>query len=242
MESIRKALGGDANALDEREFRGPAAPSPGDDAGIVGRLRDGDEAAFMSLVERHAATMLRVASMYVPRAVAEEVVQDTWGGVLQGIGRFQERSSLKTWIFSILMNRVRTLAQRERRSVPFSALADTVLDDESTVDPGRFLGADHPRWPHHWARPPESWDDSPEERLLSAEVQEEIRRAIDALPPGPREVITLCDVEGWTAEEVCELLRITPNNRRVLLHRARSKVRQVLERHLAGGSTDGTLK
>ena len=227
---------------DENELHGPAAPAPGPaavgaaaEAEIVARLRDGDETAFMSLVEQHAAAMLRVASMYVPRAVAEEVVQDTWVAMLQGIVRFEGRSSLKTWIFSILMNRVRTQAQRERRSVPFSALADPVAEQEPALDPDRFLGADHPQWPHHWARPPESWGDSPEERLLSIEVRAEIQRAIEALPPGPREVITLCDVEGWSPEEVCDLLRITPNNQRVLLHRARSKVRQALERYLAGG-------
>jgi len=189
----------------------------------------------MSLVERHAAAMLRVASMYVPKAVAEEVVQDTWIGVLQGIARFEGRSSLKTWIFSILMNRVRTQGQRERRSVPFSALADATADQEPALPPDRFLSADHPEWPHHWARPPESWGDSPEERLLSAEVRSEIQRAIDALPPGPREVITLTDVEGWSTDEVCGLLGITPNNQRVLLHRARSKVRQALEGYFAGG-------
>ncbi len=227
---------------DEHELRDPSGP-PGSfttvgadaDAEMVARLRNGDETAFMSLVERHAAAMLRVASMYVPRAVAEEVVQDTWVGLLQGITRFEGRSSLKTWIFSILMNRVRTQAQRERRTVPFSALADASEDGEPALEPDRFLGADHAQWPHHWARPPESWGDSPEERLLSAEVRGEIQRAIDALPPGPREVITLSDVEGWSTDEVCGLLGITPNNQRVLLHRARSKVRQTLERYFAGG-------
>lgn len=220
---------------DESQFVPVATAGVDPDAELVVRLRDGDEAAFMTLVDRHAAAMLRVASMYVPRAVAEEVVQDTWVGVLQGIVRFEGRSSLKTWIFSILMNRVRTQAQRERRSVPFSALTDATTDREPGLEPDRFLAADHPQWPHHWAKPPESWGDSPEERLLSTEVRAEIQRAIDALPAGPREVITLCDVEGWSTEEVCGLLGITPNNQRVLLHRARSKVRQALERYFAGG-------
>ena len=210
---------------------------PNSDAELTVRLRDGDEAAFMDLVDRHAAAMLRVASMYVPRAVAEEVVQDTWVAVLQGISRFEERSSLKTWIFSILMNRVRSQAHRERRSIPFSAVAaEDAGGDEPALEPDRFLGADHPEWPHHWAKPPESWGDSPEQRLLSAEVRGEIQRAIDALPPGSREVVTLRDVEGWTTDEVSELLRITPNNQRVLLHRGRSRVRRALEQYFAGGT------
>ena len=175
--------------------------------------------------------MLRLASMHLPRAIAEEIVQDTWLGVLQGVDRFEQRSALRTWIFSILMNRVRTQAQRERRSLPFSALADATADAEPALPRERFLGADHPQWPHHWAAPPKNWGDAPEERLLSAEVRAEIQRAIDTLPPGQREVITLCDVEGWTAEEASELLRITPGNQRVLLHRARSKVRHALEHY-----------
>ncbi|HEV2440657.1 MAG TPA: RNA polymerase sigma factor [bacterium] len=203
----------------------------GADAALVARLRAGDEAAFLALVEEHGPAMLRLASMHLPRAIAEEIVQDTWLGVLQGVGRFEQRSALRTWIFSILMNRVRTQAQRERRSLPFSALADAAADAEPALPPERFLGADHPQWPHHWAAPPKHWGDAPEERLLSAEVRAEIQRAIDTLPPGQREVITLCDVEGWTAEEASELLRITPGNQRVLLHRARSKVRHALEQY-----------
>jgi len=223
----------DEHAL--REGRTEAAAS---DTHLVARLRDGDEAAFMTLVDRHAAAMLRVASMYVSRAVAEEAVQDTWVGVLQGIARFEERSSLKTWIFSILMNRVRTQAQRERRTVPFSAVGapESQAGDEPALEPERFLGADHREWPNHWANPPEPWTETPEQRLLSSEASAEIRRAIDALPPGPREVITLRDVEGWTPDEVSDLLRITPNNQRVLLHRARSKVRRALELYFAGGT------
>lgn len=198
---------------------------------MVARLRTGDEAAFLSLVERHGPAMLRIASMHLPRAVAEEVVQDTWVGVLQGIGRFEQRSALKTWIFTILMNRVRTQAQRDGRSLQFSALDGAEGGAESALPADRFFPADHPQWPHHWAAPPKDWGDSPEDRLLSAEVRTEIQRAIDALPPGQREVITLCDVEGWSAEEACELLRIRPGNQRVLLHRARSKVRLALERY-----------
>ena len=233
--AARQSREGDVDLPEDGELRGPAAGASHADATVVARLRDGDEAAFVSLVDRHAAAMLRVASMYLPRAVAEDVVQDTWLGVLQGIAGFEQRSTLKTWIFSILMNRVRTQASREHRSVPFSALADAPSEHEPAVEPDRFLGADHPQWPGHWASPPESWGGSPEERLLSAEVREEMQRAIDGLPPGQREVITLRDVEGWAGEEVSTLLQITPNNQRVLLHRARSRVRRALERYLREG-------
>ena len=201
------------------------------DAEVVARLRAGDEQAFLSLVERHGPAMLRFASRHLPAAAAEDVVQDTWIGVLQGVGRFEERSALRTWIFSILMNRIRTQAERERRTLPFSALADETANPEPALPPERYLGADHPESPYHWAAPPKSWGGSPEDRLLSAEVRAEIQHAIDALPPGQREVITLSDVEGWTAAEVGDLLRITPVNQRVLLHRARSKVRHALERY-----------
>ena len=152
--------------------------------------------------------------------------------VLEGIDRFEGRSSLKTWIFSILMNRSKTRVQREGRSLPFSALANPAGEAaEPSVDPSRFLGADHPQWPHHWATPPKSWGESPEERLLTQESQARIQQAIDALPHGQRQVITLCDVEEWEPEEVCSLLGVTRTNQRVILHRARSKVRRALERY-----------
>lgn len=214
-------------------------PASGADAGrqadeeLVGRLRMGHEDSFAGLLDRHSAAMLRLASLYLPRAAAEEVVQDTWLAVLEGIDRFQGRSSLKTWIFSILMNRTKTRAQREGRSLPFSALVDAAAEAvEPSVDPSRFLGADHPRWPRHWATPPKSWGESPEEVLLARETQARIQEAIDALPAGQRQVITLCDVEGWETEEVCELLAITRTNQRVMLHRARSKVRRALEQYV----------
>lgn len=214
---------------DERDSA--AVRPPVGDAEMVARLRAGDDAAFLDLVDRYGPAMMRLASMHLSRAVAEDVVQDAWLGVLRGIGRFEQRSTLKTWVFSILMNRVRTEAQREGRSLPFSALEAAAEGGEPALPAERFLAADHPRWPHHWAAPPKSWGASPENRLLAAEVRAEIQRAIDALPPGQREVITLTDVEGWSADEVSELLRITPVNQRVLLHRARSKVRHALERY-----------
>jgi len=199
---------------------------------LVERLRARDEAAFATLLDRYSAAMLRLASFRLSRAAAEEVVQDTWLAVLEGIHRCEGRSSLKTWIFSILMNRSITQAQREGRSLPFSALANPAGEAaEPSVDPSRFLVADHPQWPHHWATPPKSWGESPEERLLTRESQARIQQAIDALPHGQRQVITLCDVEEWEPEEVCSVLGVTRTNQRVILHRARSKVRRALEQY-----------
>ena len=189
---------------DRQEFSGAEAIARHDvDAALIDRLRVGDEAAFVTLLERHSASMLRLASQYVSRPLAEEVVQDTWLGVLHGIRSFESRSSLKTWIFSILMNRTKTRMQREGRSIPFSALENpTAGPAEPSVDPDRFLDSDHPQWPHHWAAPPKSWGASPEDRLLSKETQAQIQLAVDALPPSQREVITLRDIDGWGPEEV----------------------------------------
>jgi RNA polymerase sigma-70 factor, ECF subfamily len=204
-------------------------PSP-EDLRLVAALRDGDERAFIDLVERYGASMLRVARTYVSsRAVAEEVVQDAWLGVLRGIDRFEGRSTLKTWIFRILTNTAKTRAQREGRSIPFSSVVDPAADpEEPAVDPDRFLG-DGSRWPGHWASAPRRWDDLPEGRLLSRELAGRVARVIDSLPPAQREVIRLRDIEGWSSEEVCSLLEISEANQRVLLHRARSKVRREVE-------------
>ena len=205
-------------------------------AQLVKALRDGHEDAFVTLIERYHAPMLRLASMYVPRAVAEEVVQDTWLGVLNGIHRFEARSSLRTWIFRILMNRTKTRIRREGRSIPFSALWDPAAEPaEPSVDPDRFLDATHPQWPHHWRTPPQSWGESPEDQLLAKEAQAYIQQAIDALPPSQREVIMLRDMVGCTPEEACEILSISDANQRVLLHRARSKVRRALELYFEKG-------
>jgi RNA polymerase sigma-70 factor (ECF subfamily) len=194
-------------------------------------LRAGDEAAFTELVDRYSSSMLRVARMYVPsQAVAEEVVQETWLGVLTGLERFEGRSSLKTWLFRILVNRARTRGERERRTVPFATLAGREAEGEDpAVGPERFLPADHDRWPHHWASPPERWDESPERSLQSAETLRVVRDAIETLPPMQRLVITMRDLEGWDSEEVRNALDISETNQRVLLHRARSKVRTALE-------------
>jgi RNA polymerase sigma-70 factor, ECF subfamily len=204
-----------------------------EDMRTVEALRSGDELVFRELVERHHTSLIRVALMYVrTRAVAEEVVQDTWIGVLRSLPRFEGRSSLRTWIFRILANQARTRARREARSVPFSSLAGA--DDAPTVDPDRFLSAGHPAFPGHWASPPRSWGAVPEEELLARETRERVLAAIDDLPASQRTVISLRDVEGWSSEEVCELLEISEGNQRVLLHRARAKVREALEEYLDG--------
>jgi RNA polymerase sigma-70 factor (ECF subfamily) len=192
-----------------------------DDELLLRRLRAGDEAAFMELVDRYGPVMLRVAMMYVrSRAVAEDVVGEAWLGVLKGLDRFEGRSSLKTWILRITANLARTRGVREARSLPLSALED---EGGPSVDPARFAGG-------AWAAPPDDW---PEERLLAEETLAQVRAAIDRLPPRQREVIVLRDVEGLEPDEVSAALDISDGNQRVLLHRARSKVRADLERYLA---------
>jgi RNA polymerase sigma-70 factor (ECF subfamily) len=199
---------------------------------LLARLRDGDEDAFMEIVDAYGPLMLRMALGHVrTRAVAEEVVQEAWLGVLDGLDRFEGRSSLKTWILRILVNRAKTRGAREARCVPFSSLGP--VDDEApAVDPARFLDADHPRWPGHWGAAPQSWAGVPDERLLARETLEHLRRAIEALPTRHREVIVLRDVEGWDSGEVCAALGLSEGNQRVLLHRARSRVRAQLDAYL----------
>jgi RNA polymerase sigma-70 factor (ECF subfamily) len=185
---------------------------------LVEALRNRDEQAFEQLIRMYQSALVRVAQMYVSsRAIAEDVVQESWLAVLNGIDRFEGRSSLKTWIFRIVANRAKTRGQREARSRPFSA-----LESEASVDPGRFVEG-------QWSAPPESW---PEERLLGAETLRVIGDAIEALPPSQRAVITLRDVQGWSAEEVRNARELSETNERVLLHRARAKVRAALEAYL----------
>jgi RNA polymerase sigma-70 factor, ECF subfamily len=204
-----------------------------DDHALVERLRRGDEEAFMDLVERWSPSMLRVARMYVPTAaLAEDVVQETWVAVLSGLERFEERSSLRTWVFSILVNRARTRGARERRTVPFAALgADAAgQDDGPAVDPERFVGRGDGAG--SWAAPPVRWSDEPDRALASAEGVARIEREIARLPEMQRLVITMRDVVGLSSEEVRNALDLSETNQRVLLHRARSKVRAALEDYL----------
>jgi RNA polymerase sigma-70 factor (ECF subfamily) len=211
----------------------PYASSP-EDVRLVAALRRGDESAFASLLELYHSSLVRLAMVYVGnRAVAEEVAQETWLGVIKGIDRFEARSSLKTWIFRILTNTAKTRGEREGRTVPFSSLATETEDGETAVEPERFIEQSAARWGGHWAAPPTSWDTIPERSLASKETRAAIAEAIETLPPVQRQVITLRDVEGWGSDEVCALLDVSEANQRVLLHRARSKVRSALEAYLA---------
>ena len=203
-----------------------------DEAALIARLRAGDEAAFESLVQDLYPAMLAVARGYArSRAVADEIVQETWLAVFKGIDRFEGRSSLRTWVLTIVANIARTRAAKEARSVPFSSL--DAGGDEPAVEPERFRGPDDP-FPGHWRSYPTDWRTLPEQRLQSVETVDVVREAIEELPEAQRLVITLRDVAGCSSEEVCDALGVSPGNQRVLLHRARARVRTRLERHLDG--------
>jgi RNA polymerase sigma-70 factor, ECF subfamily len=209
------------------DVRAGGAQREGDE--VVAALRRGDADAFARLVDRHSPAMIRVAMAYVPtRAAAEEAVQEAWIGVMRGIDGFEGRASLKTWIFRILTNVAMRSGARERRSVPFSALAAAEDTGEPTVDPDRFLPSDHALFAGHWVVMPTRWP-TPEEGLLAGETREIIAAAIAELPVAQRTVIALRDIEGWTSEEVCDALEISAGNQRILLHRARSRVRSAIE-------------
>ena len=209
-----------------------SALSASEEADLVARLRAGDERAFEALVERHYGMMLAVARGYVrTRAVAEEVVQEAWVGVLNGIARFEGRSSLRTWIMRIVVNIAITRGEREARTIPFSTLAPE--GDEPAVDPDRFRD-ESDGFPGHWRAYPANWAAVPDDALLSRETLDVVMGAIEELPDAQRVVITMRDVAGCSAEEVCGTLEVSEGNQRVLLHRARSHVRNALERHLDG--------
>jgi RNA polymerase sigma-70 factor (ECF subfamily) len=203
------------------------------DEQLLASLRAGDERAFATLIDRYAAGMRRFALSFVrSEAVADEVVQEAWLGLLRGLDRFEGRSSLKTWLYRIVANQARTRAVREARTIPFSDLGD----DGPAVSPDRFQGADDPH-PGGWVQFPQPWADLPEARLLAGETRAVIDRAIAALPPAQRIVITLRDVEGLASDEICNVLKVSETNQRVLLHRARSKVRTALETYFVQGET-----
>jgi RNA polymerase sigma-70 factor, ECF subfamily len=202
------------------------------DAATVERLLAGDETAFMVLVDQHQPAMLRLAQMYVSsRAVAEEVVQEAWIGILKGLSTFQGRSSLRTWMYKIVTNVAKTRGVREGRSVPFSALAG---DHDDPIDPSWFQGPDE-RFPGGWRTFPDDWRGIPEERLLGGETLDHIARALDAMPAMQAEVVRLRDVQGWSSDEVCNALDLTETNQRVLLHRGRSRIRRDLDAYLSEG-------
>jgi len=206
-----------------------------DDQALVAAVRQGDEASFGLLIDRYHPSLVRIATLFVRDfGVAEDIAQETWIGVLRGLERFEGRSSFRTWIFSILANQARRRGERERRVVPFSALAQSPESEaEPAVAAERFLPAGH-QWAGHWASAPATWAVTPEDALLSGEVRREIERAIALLPPNQRAVITLRDVEGWDGPDVCNVLGLSQTNQRVLLHRARSGVRRALEKYLEG--------
>lgn len=197
---------------------------PGDELAIVERLRAGDEAAFTELVRRHHTAMVHFAQSFVPsRAIAEEVAQDAWLGVIKGIDRFEGRSSVKTWIFRIVANIARTRGERERRTV---SVADEIAEAIPSVPPGRFAG---PPGRGAWAAPPAPWSDLPDERLMAKSTFDRVADIAAGLSENQRRVFVLRDIEGMTPAEVCALLDLTEVNQRVLLHRARSRVRAGLE-------------
>lgn len=220
--------------LASRGGAGPGGASR-DEGALLAGLRSGDEAAFAHLVDTYHGAFVRLAQHYVPsRAVAEEVAQETWLAVIEGIGRFEGRSSLKTWLFRILVNRARTRGERERRTTPLSSLA--AGDEEETgpvVLPERFRGSDA-LWAGHWAAPPRRWEGEAEQRLLDGETRELLEAVIATLPAQQRDVLVLRDVCGLAGAEVCEALGLSEANQRVLLHRGRSKVRAALEQYLEG--------
>jgi RNA polymerase sigma-70 factor (ECF subfamily) len=195
---------------------------------LLDALRDGDERVFTELVERWSGMMLRLALPHVEnRAVAEEVVQETWLTVLRSLDRFERRSAFRTWVLGIVVNLARSRARAERRSITLSSEPEC-----PAVEPTRFLRQDHPRWPHHWAIDPLPWR-TPEQELLAGETHKVILDAIETLPPAQREVLVLRDLEGLAAADVCNILGLTDTRQRVLLHRARSRVRNALERYFA---------
>ncbi len=201
-----------------------------DETALIAALREGDEAVFAQLVDQHTPSMLRVARGYVPsREIAEEVVQDTWIALVKGISNFEGRSSLRTWLFAVMINIAKARGLRERRDADAAIAAYT----RGTVDPARFRGGQDP-YPGHW-RPdevPAPFPDTPEGSVLGEELVAVARRELDKLPDRQRMVVTLRDMLGFDSSEVCELLEISVANQRVLLHRGRAAVRQVLEDYL----------
>ena len=201
-----------------------ATPDP--DAVLIGQIRAGSETAFSELVQRHHSGMIRMACSYVPPSLAEEVAQETWISVLKGLSRFEGRSSFKTWLFRVLINRALTHAAHEARAGRVKNDPMSEKSEEELIEAWHFYADDHAR-AGMWLVPPRAW--SPEEKLLSAETLQRIEQEIEKLPLLQRQVITLRDVEGWTSREVCELCGITETHQRVLLHRARTRLRNALD-------------
>jgi len=217
-------------------YKSAVAVKTGDrasEAELIDRLRCGDQATFTWLIDTYSPSLKRLALAFVSlEAVAEEVVQETWLAVLTGIGRFEGRSSLKTWLFKILTNRAKTRAVREKRTVSFSEL-EPEDGDGRALSPERFLPPDHPSFPGHWSTSPHPWSAVAEQAVLRRETMEVLRRGLENLPRSQRTVVMLRDVEGWPAHEVCAALELSEANQRVLLHRGRSRLRAILETYFA---------
>jgi len=212
--------------------------APSDESELLDRLRAGDEAAFADLVDRWSRTMLRVARGYVSTdASAQEVTQDTWLAVIRGLDNFEARSSLKTWVFRILVNTAKTRGVREKRVTPMSSLVIDLDEAAPTVDPSRFRGPDD-QYPGGWApgAVPQRWEGDPAREVLRGEVRTLVSSAMGKLPERQRAVVLLRDVQGCDSDEVCQILSLTPENQRVLLHRGRASVRMALEDYYHGGA------
>ena len=212
----------------------PAAAAASGEVAFLARLRQGDQGAFDELVTRHHSALIRMAMGYVAdREVAEEVVQDTWIAVIEGLDRFESRSSLRTWIFGIMIHKAKDRGVREKRHMTFSSFEAVDDDNDETIDPSRFHQSGE--WVGHWAFPPQPWDDqTPEKLLASQQAVNAMNKAIEALPRTLKDVLILRDVEGVDGKEVCNLLNITETNLYVRLHRARERVRQAVETYLEG--------
>ena len=212
----------------------PPRPLASDEQRLLARLRQRDEQAFDELVTKHHGALIRMAMGHVAdREVAEEVVQDTWMAVIESLDRFEGRSSLRTWIFGIMIHKAKDRGVREKRHTTFSDFETFDDEQDEAVDPSRFHRSGE--WAGHWAFPPQPWDDqTPEKLLASQQAVRAMNRAIEALPATLKDVLILRDVEGVEAKEVCEILKITETNLYVRLHRARERVRQAVEAYLAG--------
>ena len=220
----------------ETDLRDPSpVPQSAEDRRLLHALRAGEEAAFVEVVDRYSGAMLRVARLYVrSNAVAEEIVQETWLSVLKGIDGFEGRSSLRSWILVILGNCARKRVAKEARSVPITDLG--ALGEEPSVSSERFFPSTHPRWAGMWSTLVDAWERVPDEELLGGEAREQLRQAVEALPARYAAVFTLRDVEGWSGPEVSTLLGISAENQRVLLHRARARIRAALEDYFEQGA------
>jgi RNA polymerase sigma-70 factor (ECF subfamily) len=222
-----------AALLDSPCSQAGTVPLTTTETSLINALKAGDERAFVDLVERYHGPLKRLARSFgASDAVAEEIVQDTWAGALQGLDGFEERSSLRTWLFTILKNQAGQRSAREKRSLPLSAFDGSEGGAGPVVDPDRFRGPGD-QWPGGWLTPPRPWEE-PDRRLTSMETRDRLRDAMAGLPPRQRVVVALRDVEGLSSDEVCEVLSISETNQRVLLHRGRSAIRNQLEEYIDG--------